>query len=61
MSVLLGNGDGTFQTARTFAVGAELISIALADFDGDGRLDLARREWIGTANQTSILFNDGVW
>lgn len=61
MSVYLGNGDGAFQSARTFAVGAELISIALADFDGDGRLDLARREWNGAAYQTSILFNDGVW
>ena len=61
ISVLLGNGDGTFQPAQSYAVGAELISIALDDFDGDGRIDLARREWNGTAYQTSILFNDGVW
>jgi hypothetical protein len=61
VSVLLGNGNGTFQTARTLAAGTELVSIALADFDGDGRIDLARREWNGTADQTSILFNDGAW
>jgi hypothetical protein len=40
--VLLGNGDGTFQTARTSAgVYYPLGTPALGDFNGDGKLDLA--------------------
>src|SRR3989442_1777382 len=40
-SVLLGNGDGTFQTERHFFVGGNVSSVAVADFNGDGRQDLA--------------------
>jgi hypothetical protein len=41
VSVLLGNGDGTFQPALNFSAGAGSRSIAVGDFNGDGRLDLA--------------------
>ncbi len=44
VGVLLGNGDGTFQTAIITSTPTPLggiRSLALADFDGDGRLDLA--------------------
>jgi uncharacterized repeat protein (TIGR01451 family) len=41
VSILLGNGDGTFQNAKNFNVGAGPTSIAVADFNGDGKLDLA--------------------
>jgi hypothetical protein len=40
ISVLLGNGDGTFQTPKTFATGAALYWLATADINGDGKLDL---------------------
>src|SRR2546425_10131087 len=38
VSVLLGNGDGKFQTARNFPVGSGPKSVAVGDFNGDGRL-----------------------
>ena len=38
--VLKGNGDGTFQAATLFPAGEELVSVALADMNLDGNLDL---------------------
>jgi hypothetical protein len=40
LSILLGNGDGTFQAARNYSVGLGLVSLAVGDFNGDGNLDL---------------------
>src|SRR4028118_934704 len=47
VSLLLGNGDGTFGTATYFGVGSNPNTVAVADFNGDRNLDLA------TANQSS--------
>ena len=41
VSVLLGNGDGTFQPQVTYAVGQCPDAIVAGDFTGDGRTDLA--------------------
>jgi len=41
VSILLGNGDGTFQTAVNYQAGECTIGIAAADFNGDGNQDLA--------------------
>ena len=41
VSILLGNEDGTFQAAQKFDAGAAASSITTADFNGDGKLDLA--------------------
>jgi hypothetical protein len=43
VTVLLGNGDGTFKeaTGSPFAVGANPSAVVVADFDGDGNLDFA--------------------
>ena len=41
MSLLLGNGDGTFQPAGQYAVGSDPRAIVAGDFTGDGQLDLA--------------------
>jgi hypothetical protein len=40
ISILVGNGDGTFQPQSTFIAGNGPASLALGDFDGTGRMDL---------------------
>jgi Bacterial Ig-like domain (group 3)/FG-GAP-like repeat len=41
VSVLLGNGDGTFQTAKTYPSGGyDAFSVVVADLNGDMNLDL---------------------
>lgn len=40
VTVLLGNGDGTFREAGAFNVGAFIQTLVVGDFNGDGRLDL---------------------
>src|SRR5262249_16834100 len=44
-SVLLGNGDRTFQAVKIAATGAGPISVALADFNGDGKLDVVTADY----------------
>jgi hypothetical protein len=38
--VLLGNGDGTFQTATAYPAGVASQSVAVTDVNGDGKLDI---------------------
>jgi len=60
ISVLVGNGDGTFQPRVTFPVdGSAPVQLAVADFNGDGKPDVA------TVNQSSstisVLLNTTVF
>ncbi|MGH9495922.1 MAG: FG-GAP-like repeat-containing protein, partial [Candidatus Sulfotelmatobacter sp.] len=41
ISILTGQGDGTFVAGASYAVGYEPTALAAGDFDGDGNLDLA--------------------
>ena len=55
VSVFLGNGDGTFQTAKTYAAGANPSSIVMADFNGDGNLDLATTSTPSPSNPGNLV------
>jgi len=55
VSILLGNGDGTFQQPLKFSnPGPE--QIAVGDFDEDGNLDLAVLEFGGTGHSVLALY-----
>jgi hypothetical protein len=41
VSILLGNGDDTFQSPLSFSTAGNPISVAVGDFNGDGKLDVA--------------------
>src|SRR5439155_859764 len=41
VSMLLGNGDGTFNAAATIPAKGPATSVAVDDLNGDGKLDLA--------------------
>jgi len=56
-SVILGNGDGTFNTAHTYNVGTDPQSICTADFNSDGFLDLATANPF--SNDISLLYGLG--
>jgi hypothetical protein len=56
VTVLLGRGDGRFQAPRRYFAGRNPSSIALADFNGDGNVDIA----VTNLNLgLSILLGDG--
>ncbi len=57
VSILLGNGDGTFQAAVNYGAGSYPISITVGDFNGDGKLDLATANY--GSNNISILLGKG--
>ncbi len=40
LSVLLGNGDGSFQSPVTYTSGMSISSVGVGDFNGDGKLDI---------------------
>ncbi|MGW8321643.1 MAG: FG-GAP-like repeat-containing protein, partial [Thermodesulfobacteriota bacterium] len=48
ISVLLGNGDGTFQAAVDYAAGTSPFSVGIEDLDLDGNADVAVANWTNT-------------
>src|SRR6185312_3740330 len=57
VGVLLGNGDGTFQTTVNYAAGNNLKSITGGDFDGDGKTDLVTVN--NSDNAVSVFLGKG--
>jgi hypothetical protein len=57
VSVLLGNGDGTFQPAVGYDAGAGPFGVAAGDFNRDGKQDLAVVNY--AANTVSVLLGNG--
>ena len=53
--IFLGNGDGTFQTASSLSIGFTTDGLALADFNGDSKLDLA----VNATGTTQVLLGNG--
>jgi hypothetical protein len=54
--ILLGNGDGTFTQAGSYPLNTNAASGTTADFNGDGKLDIAIADNIGLV---SILLGNG--
>jgi len=59
VSVMLGNGDGTFQRAQNFAAGAFASTVAVGDFNGDNIPDLAVGHFDASASTVSVLLGNG--
>src|SRR5262249_53721626 len=57
VTVLLGNGDGTFQQPQEMSFGAIPSSIAVNDFNGDGVPDLAVAN--SASDSVSVLLGNG--
>ena len=50
-------GDGTFQAKQSFGAGNEHYSVAVADFNGDGKTDLVTADH--GDNTVSVLLGNG--
>jgi hypothetical protein len=57
VSVLLGNGNGTFGHHKDYAAGSITAAVALGDLNGDGRLDIVADNDFGES--VTVLLNNG--
>jgi hypothetical protein len=57
LQIFLGHGDGTFTQGATANAGATPVSMAAADFNGDGKMDLAVVNV--TQDNISVLLGNG--
>jgi len=59
VSVFLGQADGTFATAATYAAPNNPYRVVVRDLDGDGRADVAVTRRNGAALRVFLANNDG--
>src|SRR2546426_815427 len=60
VSVMLGNGDGTFGPSTNFGTGTGPQKVAIADLNADGRLDLVVANYEqNSGNTVSVLLGNG--
>jgi uncharacterized protein (DUF2141 family) len=57
IGVFLGNGDGTFQPVVTYMTGGRANAVAVADLNGDGKLDVAVAN--GGSDTISVFLGNG--
>ena len=57
VSVLMGNGDGTFKPAVNYATGTDPWSMDIGDLTGNGKLDIVTCN--NAANTVSVLMGNG--
>lgn len=57
LHILLGNGDGTFQPPNSYASGGCPMSVAVADFNSDGKLDVVVANYLD--NNLSLFLGNG--
>lgn len=56
ISLLMGNGDGTFRLHKEFPLNADTGALSVGDFNGDGKLDIFES---GTSAFSSLLLGNG--
>ena len=59
VSILLNNGDGTFANKIDYETGPYPVSVVAADFNGDGKLDLALATNLDVYGRVSVLNGNG--
>ena len=59
LSVLMGNGDGTFAAPVSYYDGSGANALVAGDFNEDGKIDIAAAAQYSPSASTAILFGNG--
>ncbi|HEY6803043.1 MAG TPA: FG-GAP-like repeat-containing protein [Pyrinomonadaceae bacterium] len=59
ISILLGNGNGTFASPIIVTAGLNILGIASADFNGDGKKDLVVGNGRDVGGEVAVVLGDG--
>lgn len=60
-SILLGNGNGTFQNQTKYFIGSNPVAVSAADFNKDDKLDLVVANSFGTTIGVLLGNGDGIF